>query len=77
MHVRNTSVGDQTASEQMDAMFRIAFNEDKANLEAIVEQEKQEQNQRGLQQPRQSIAAICVQQTKPNLQSSHNDCRPT
>ena len=35
MHLRNTAVGDELASEQMDAMFRIAFNEDKEILEAI------------------------------------------
>lgn len=35
MHLRNTAVGDEDASEQMDAMFRIAFAEDKEVLEAI------------------------------------------
>ena len=35
MHLRNAAVGDELASEQMDAMFRIAFNEDKEILEAI------------------------------------------
>lgn len=39
MHLRNTAVGDDNASEQMDAMFNIAFAEDKAILEAIHEQE--------------------------------------
>lgn len=35
MHLRNTAVGDDAASEQMDGMFRVAFAEDKAILEAI------------------------------------------
>jgi len=40
MHIRNAAVGDEAASDQMDAMFRIAFDEDKAILEAIEEQEQ-------------------------------------
>ncbi len=40
MHIRNTALNDESASEQMDAMFRVAFAEDKAILEAIEEQEK-------------------------------------
>jgi len=40
MHIRNAAVGDDAASEKMDAMFRIAFDEDKAILEAIEEQEQ-------------------------------------
>lgn len=40
MHIRNAAVGDNAASEQMDAMFRIAFDEDKTILEAIEKQEK-------------------------------------
>ena len=40
MHLRNTAINDEAASEQMDAMFRIAFDEDKAILEAIDEQEQ-------------------------------------
>ena len=40
MHIRNAAVNDHAASEQMDAMFRVAFDEDKAILEAIEEQEK-------------------------------------
>ena len=40
MHIRNAAVGDDSASEQMDAMFRIAFNEDKEILEAIDKQEQ-------------------------------------
>ncbi|MBX2879297.1 MAG: aromatic ring-hydroxylating dioxygenase subunit alpha [Granulosicoccus sp.] len=39
MHIRNTALDDESASEKMDAMFRVAFNEDKAILEAIDEQE--------------------------------------
>ncbi len=35
MHVRNTALGDEAASAQMDAMFRVAFAEDKEILEAI------------------------------------------
>ena len=38
--LRNTAVEDEAASEQMDAMFRVAFNEDKEILEAIDEQEQ-------------------------------------
>ena len=40
MHIRNAAIGDHAASEQMDAVFRIAFDEDKAILEAIDEQER-------------------------------------
>lgn len=40
MHLRNAAVGDEQASEQMDAMFRVAFNEDKEILEAIDEAER-------------------------------------
>lgn len=40
MHIRNAALGDDAASEQMDAMFRIAFNEDKEILEAIEQQER-------------------------------------
>jgi len=40
MHIRNAALNNEEASEQMDAMFRIAFDEDKAILEAIDEQEK-------------------------------------
>lgn len=35
MHLRNTALGDEAASAQMDAMFRVAFAEDKEVLEAI------------------------------------------
>lgn len=40
LHIRNTALNDTAASEQMDAMFRVAFDEDKAILEAIDEQEQ-------------------------------------
>ncbi|MBX2838648.1 MAG: aromatic ring-hydroxylating dioxygenase subunit alpha [Gammaproteobacteria bacterium] len=40
LHIRNTAIDDKTATEQMDAMFRIAFNEDKEILEAIDQQER-------------------------------------
>jgi len=39
MHVRNAAVGDDEASARMDAMFRVAFAEDKAILEAVQAQE--------------------------------------
>ncbi len=40
MHLRNTALNDDAASEQMDAMFRVAFAEDKAILEAVHEEEQ-------------------------------------
>ena len=41
MHIRNTKVGDEEVSRQMDDIFRIAFAEDKDILEAIqIEEEK-------------------------------------
>lgn len=39
LHIRNTAIDDAAASQQMDAMFRVAFDEDKAILEAIEKQE--------------------------------------
>ncbi|PVB60125.1 aromatic ring-hydroxylating dioxygenase subunit alpha [Labrenzia sp. 011] len=39
MHIRNTAIDDEAASESMDAMFRIAFQEDKDVLEAIQQEE--------------------------------------
>lgn len=44
MHIRNTALGDETASEQMDRMFKVAFAEDKEILEAIQEEENRPQN---------------------------------
>jgi phenylpropionate dioxygenase-like ring-hydroxylating dioxygenase large terminal subunit len=46
MHLRNTAVGDVSASEKMDAMFKIAFDEDKEILEAIQREEKRPQKRR-------------------------------
>lgn len=46
MHLRNTAVGDDEASEQMDAMFRIAFAEDKEILEAVHEEEQRPQKRK-------------------------------
>lgn len=46
MHVRNVAVGNDDASAKMDALFRIAFDEDKQILEAIDEQERQPQSRR-------------------------------
>lgn len=46
MHLRNAAVGDEEASLQMDAMFRVAFSEDKEILEAIDEQEQRPQTRR-------------------------------
>ncbi len=40
MHLRNTATNDDAVSEKMDAMFRIAFAEDKEILEAVQEEEK-------------------------------------
>ncbi len=46
MHLRNTSLGDDEASAQMDAMFKTAFAEDKEILEAVQESEQQPQRRR-------------------------------
>jgi vanillate O-demethylase monooxygenase subunit len=46
MPLRNTAVGDDIASEQMDSMFQVAFCEDKEILEAVHEQEKRLQKRR-------------------------------
>ena len=46
MHLRNTAIGDDAASEQMDAMFQIAFDEDKAILEAVHTEEMRPQTRR-------------------------------
>ncbi len=48
MHLRNAAVGDEQASEQMDAMFRVAFNEDKEILAAIDEAERLPQTRKPL-----------------------------
>ncbi len=39
-HLRNTAVGDEAASAQMDKMFRVAFAEDKEILEAVHQEEQ-------------------------------------
>ena len=46
MHIRNSAVGDEAASAQMDGMFQTAFNEDKAILEAIQQEEMRPQKRR-------------------------------
>ena len=46
MHLRNTALGDDAASEQMDAMFRVAFAEDKAILEAVHQSEQRPQKRK-------------------------------
>ncbi|MBU2867819.1 aromatic ring-hydroxylating dioxygenase subunit alpha [Pacificibacter marinus] len=40
MHLRNTAVDTEEASEKIDAMFRIAFGEDKEILEAVHAEEQ-------------------------------------
>lgn len=40
MHVRNRAIDDDAVSERMDAMFRIAFDEDRQVLEAIERNER-------------------------------------
>jgi vanillate O-demethylase monooxygenase subunit len=46
MHLRNTAVGEDAASSKIDAMFEIAFAEDKAILEAIHEEEQRPQQRK-------------------------------
>jgi len=46
MHLRNTAIDDEGASAQMDAMFKIAFAEDKEILEAIDAEERRPQKRR-------------------------------
>lgn len=46
MHLRNTATGDDAASDQMDAMFRVAFEEDKEILEAVHEEEMRPQRRK-------------------------------
>ena len=46
MHIRNAAVGDDAASDQMDAMFRVAFAEDKEILEAIHLEEQRPQKRK-------------------------------
>lgn len=46
MHLRNRAVGDDAASDQMDAMFRVAFAEDRQVLEAIHVSERRPQKRK-------------------------------
>jgi vanillate O-demethylase monooxygenase subunit len=46
MHLRNTAQDDAEASAQMDAMFQVAFDEDKEVLEAIHEEEQRPQRRK-------------------------------
>ncbi len=46
MHLRNAAKGDSAASAKIDNLLEMAFEEDKAILEAIHEQEKRPQNRR-------------------------------
>ncbi|MEM6487792.1 MAG: aromatic ring-hydroxylating dioxygenase subunit alpha [Pseudomonadota bacterium] len=46
VHLRNTALGDEDASAGMDAMFRVAFDEDKAVLEAIHAEEQRPQKRK-------------------------------
>ncbi|GIT86055.1 aromatic ring-hydroxylating dioxygenase subunit alpha [Roseobacter sp. OBYS 0001] len=46
MHLRNTAVGSDEASDKMDAMFEIAFGEDKEILEAVHIEEQRPRKRR-------------------------------
>lgn len=46
MHLRNTAVDTEEASDKIDAMFRIAFAEDKAILEAVHAEEQRPMKRR-------------------------------
>lgn len=46
MHLRNTALGDPAVAETMDSMFRTAFAEDKAILEAVQAEEERPQKRR-------------------------------
>ena len=46
MHLRNTAINDDTVSQTLDDLFRVAFAEDKAILEAIQEEENRPQTRR-------------------------------
>ncbi|MEO1531423.1 MAG: aromatic ring-hydroxylating dioxygenase subunit alpha [Pseudomonadota bacterium] len=46
MHLRNVELGNEDVSERMDGLFRIAFAEDKAVLEAIQHEEKRPNQRR-------------------------------
>ena len=40
MHIRNTAIDDDQVAAQIDAMLKVAFDEDKAILEAIQAEEE-------------------------------------
>ena len=44
MHLHNTAIGDEAASEQIDKMFKIVFAEDKSMLESSQKEENRPQN---------------------------------
>ena len=46
VHIRNIAIDDETLSDRMDELFKIAFAEDKAILEAIEEAENRPQKRR-------------------------------
>ena len=46
MHLRNTAIDDDAASNKMDEMFKVAFAEDKEILEAVQDQENRPQKRR-------------------------------
>ena len=46
MHLRNAALGDEAASERMDALLATAFAEDKAILEAVHRSERRPQRRR-------------------------------
>ncbi|EIE49366.1 vanillate O-demethylase oxygenase [Salipiger aestuarii] len=48
MHIRNAAIDDPEAATRMDAMFRTAFAEDKAILEAVQSEELRPQKRRPL-----------------------------
>ncbi len=45
MHLRNVQTGDDAVAEQMDELFRITFDEDKAILEAMALEERKAKDQ--------------------------------
>ena len=46
MHLRNTAINDEAVSQSLDGLFRTAFAEDKAILEAVQQQENRPQTRR-------------------------------
>tara|TARA_B100000614_G_scaffold206283_1_gene188312 strand:- start:304 stop:543 length:240 start_codon:yes stop_codon:yes gene_type:complete len=45
MHLRNIEIDDEEVSGEMDEMFRLAFDEDKAVLEAMQQENLRPSNQ--------------------------------